>query len=330
MRKKTRDRHLPARLYFKNGAYWYVHKNKWTRLSDIYTEALQKYASLVSPKSNENAMAALIDKAIEYHAPTVAQSTIVQYRCSAKTLKEILAEFEPHQVKPKHIAAIKANYRNNPGTANRYISILKVVFRYAMEWGIVEMNPCVGIGRLKEGRRDRYITDKEFMAIKHEATPLVSAMMDLCYLTGQRIGDVLAIKLSDISADHIQFKQQKTGKELKVIITPDLKVAIDNAKRLQTTVRGFHLLTGRGGKPIKYLRISEQWRKACKNAGIENANIHDLRRKSLTDTKRQGHNPRLLAGHTDERMTDSYIVDREIDVAEGPSMVQSIRQALDN
>jgi hypothetical protein len=45
-----------------------------------------------------------------------------------------------------------------------------------------------------------------------------------------------------------------------------------------------------------------------------------MRAKALTDAKRQGYDPQVLAGHTDARMTARYIRLRETPLATGPRL----------
>src|SRR5690606_230976 len=125
--------------------------------------------------------------------------------------KTIFAEFEPHQVLPKHVAAVKMELADTPNMCNRILSFLRIVFNYALEWQEVDSNPCIGISRHQAGRRDRYITDAEFAALLNAASPYIRCILEMCYLTGQRIGDVLAIRLADITEEGVSFVQGKTG-----------------------------------------------------------------------------------------------------------------------
>jgi integrase len=73
----------------------------------------------------------------------------------------------------------------------------------------------------------------------------------MCYLTGQRIGDVLVIRLPDISVEGIAFKQEKTNARLLVKITPNLEELIARVKALPRKIRGLTLLCSpRDGKPV--------------------------------------------------------------------------------
>jgi len=143
MRPRKQDRHLPACMYLKHGSYWLVKKGKWTNLGSDYSEALQEYARLqAQPAVRKNSMPELIDKVLDVHLKGKAKSTRNGYTRLAERLKTILAEFEPAQVKPKHIAAIKTSLAAIPSQANTSLSILRVIFNYALEWGLSKATPA--------------------------------------------------------------------------------------------------------------------------------------------------------------------------------------------
>ncbi|WP_444930245.1 hypothetical protein ACJJIF_21240 [Microbulbifer sp. SSSA002] len=60
---------------------------------------------------------------------------------------------------------------------------------------MADINPAVGIKRFEEKKRDRYLTDGGLKAISSKANPTIKLVMDMCYLTTQRISEVLAIQL---------------------------------------------------------------------------------------------------------------------------------------
>lgn len=45
-------RKLPVRMHEKHGAFYYVHRNKWTRLGSDYAEAIKKYSLLIIDKKS--------------------------------------------------------------------------------------------------------------------------------------------------------------------------------------------------------------------------------------------------------------------------------------
>lgn len=319
MRRRKKDRHLPPCMYLKHGAYYLVRRGKWERLDSDYQGALLAYAKLMGG-SGQGGMPELIDEALDSMRGRLAENTVKQYEAAAERLKKNLAEFEPRQVLPRHVAALKLHMSDTPNMANRVISFLRMVFAYALEQQIVDSNPCTGIKRHNEKKRDRYITDDEFAAICGASSPYIRSILEMCYLSGQRIGDVLAIELTDITDQGIAFDQQKTGAKLIVGMTPDLQDLVARAMALPRKTRGTTLFCTRSGKPVSYDTMKQAFREACKKAGVTGATIHDLRAKSLTDTDKQGNDAQKLGGHTDARMTKRYLRLREIDVAQPPAM----------
>lgn len=307
-RPRKHDRDLPPRMYRRHGAYWYVRAGKWTRLGRDLRAALMEYARLSTGPAGAGSMPELIDRALPHLLHGVKPNTAAQYRRAAGRLKVIFAEFRPDEVRPRDVAAVKAHYADTPNATNRLLSVLRQVFTLAVEWQIVDANPCVGIRRHAERRRDRYLTDEEYRAIWQAASDSLRAIMDVAYLTGQRIGDVLAIRLNDIAQDGIAFRQQKTGQRLLVRMTPELKAAIERALALPRPVRAMTLFsTIRGARPYAYRTVRDMWDRACTKAGVQDAHLHDLRAKALTDAQRQGKDPQALGGHSNRAMTERYI-----------------------
>ena len=320
-RNRTIDKHLPPCVYHKHGAFWLVKRGKWERLSDSLPEALAEYARRTQshPKGS---MPELIDRVLIHISAKLKPNTRAQYRIAGERLKKYLAEFSPEHVKQKHVAAIKVHMAETPNMANRVLSVLRIVFQYAVEWQLCESNPCVGIKRHDEAKRNRYITDAEYGAIYAASPPRLQIIMDLLYLTGQRIGDVLRIRYADITPDGIAFTQEKTNARLVVGWSPDLRATVERARTLHGNLRALSLLHNRRGKVPDYSTTKIQWNSACKKSGVADAHIHDLRAKSLTDAKHQGFNAQTLAGHTSEAMTARYIRLREIPQVDGPNMAK--------
>lgn len=273
----------------------------------------------------KDGMADLIDRALAHLAVGKAKNTAAQHRRLGKTLRKVFSDFTPQQVEPRHVAKLKVALSKTPFRANQLVSLLRSIFALAVEWQLVPSNPCVGILRLEQPKRTRYITDAEYTRIREKASPSVRAVMDLCYLTGQRIGDVLKIRHDDLLDDGIRFQQQKTGARLLVRWTPELRAAVARAKELGGNVRAITLFHTRRGTPPAYQFIKKKWDEARTAAGIPDARIHDLRAKALTDARREGKDAQALGGHTSAKMTEAYIRLRETPQVDGPSIGRLIK-----
>lgn len=321
MRPRKKDRHLPACVYLRHGAYYHVRAGKWTRLGVSLSDAMRRYSVLYDgPKGG---MAELISAALAEMLKGVKPNTASQYRIAAGKLAKVFAEFGPQDVRPKHVAAFKVSMIGKPNMANRCLSVLRQVFDYALERELIDSNPAASIKRLPEAKRTRLLTAKEYAAIHAKAGPRLQVIMDLLLLTGQRVGDVLGIKRTDLLEAGIAFQQQKTDGRLTVKWTPQLRAVVATAKALNRNVVALTLLHNRRGKKPDYRTVRDQWDKACEAAGVKDAHLHDLRALSATWARQQGKNPTALLGHHSASQTVRYLRDRESTLVEGPSIGQS-------
>lgn len=320
IRPRKTDRHLPPCMYLKHGAYWYVRRNKWLRLGDQLPAALKEYARVHA----QHLGGSLDDLAARWEAQLsadLADNTRKQYAAALVKIRSAFREFRPGEIRPTDVAQWMDHMRDTPNMANRCRSVLKLMMDLAVRHGEAESNPVISIPPFKERKRDRYITDAEYAAIRTECSPAIGLIVDMCYLTAQRIEDVLDIKLGDITDEGILFRQKKTGKRLLVCISPAMAATIAEARQQATgNVRSIYLLPARGGKRRHYSSVKVAWDTACERAKVADATLHDLRAKSLTDADSQGLNAQLLGGHASRQMTERYIRLRQTVVAAPPTM----------
>ena len=319
--KRRTLKHLPPRVYFKHSAYWYVVGGHWRRIGATLPQALTAYSAIVEPRAGS--MPALIDKAMPSICKNVKAATAKSYRVAGNKLKRMLVEFNPDQVQGRHVAQIMADLEHTPNMANRCLSVLRLVFKYAVKFQLVANNPCIGIDRLPEAKRKRLILPGEYEAIYAKAGPLLKAVMDLLRGTGQRLSDVLAIRHADLLEDGIRFEQKKTGKKIVVRWTHDMRAAVELAKGLSGNVRAMTLLHRRG-RVLDDQAVRRRWDAACAAAGVADAHLHDLRAVTLTEARRQGMDATALAGHSDAAQTVRYLRDREDALVDAPTFRQSI------
>ncbi len=326
-----RDKHLPRGVYFRHGAFYHVRQRKWVQIGKTLRQALAAYAAYIETPTG--GMAKLIDAALEHLRPKLAPTTARQYAGAAKLLKRVLVEFSPEQVKPRDVAALKRKLSATPNMANRVISFLRQVFDYALEERLVDTNPVVGIKRYEEKKRGRLLTLAEYQAIREHANARLQLVMDLCVLTGQRVGDVLRIRHADLTADGIRFEQQKTGAKGTVAWSPELRAAVERARGLGGNVRSLtHLFQSRHGGPPSYRVTYDAWEVACRAAGVPDARLHDLRALAATLARQQGKDATALLMHANASQTVRYLRDKREPLVEGPQLAnrQKGGQSMDS
>lgn len=317
MRPRKKDQHLPPCVYHHHGAYWLVKKGVWTRLGKTLPKDIEKRV-----RRSQTAMATLIEAAMQTIKPNVGKSTWSNYTTAAERLKFVFWEFEPAQLTAADVWEFRDGWAHTPNMTNRCLTLLTQILNYAVRRRIIESNPAIGVDKLDERQRDRLLTMAEYLAIYAQAGPRLQCIMDLLYLTGQRVNDVLRLRRDALTEDGIAFKQQKTGKKLLIRWTPELYEVVERAKAL-TPIPTLTLFSGRFRKAPHYRSVSAQWEQACGAAGVADAQLRDLRAMSLTDAEEQGLDPTALAAHSSPAMTARYLRRKRIAIVDGPTLAKT-------
>jgi integrase len=287
---------------------------KWIRLSDNYGEALQLWAQYEGEayKTGETVGAALDRYLIEV-LPQKSPRTQRDYLAYAVNLRRIFGDTHLTDIRPMHIAQY-LDISKAKVQANRQISMLSSVISHAMRWGWCDKNPCRGVRRNKERPRDRHVTDAEIKSLCDAADVQVCCIIDLVLITGLRKGDVLAIKLSDLSDAGLEIRVSKTGKRIIFEWTSELRAIINRCRSLKRRIGSFHLFCNRKGQAYTISGFDSIWQRVVKRAGATGVHFHDLRARAITDAKKQGgiDYAQALAAHDSASTTERYIRGREV------------------
>lgn len=318
-RRRKIDLDLPAHVYRSHGSLFYVDFNKkWHCLGKDWNESAKKQWVVLSEKENviQGSMAELIDRYLEEIAIKKAVSSYRNNLLEAQNLRAVFGKMRPEDIKPKHVYAyLDLRGKNAPSAANREKALLSHMFTIGIRWGLIEVNPCRDVRKISIDKRTRYITDAEFAAVKAVSSEVVRLIMDFAYLTGQRIGDVLEVRLTDLLDDGILIEQNKSGGKVRLLVlwNDDLRRLVASIRAMDKQCGSVFLFHGRGGHPYTYGGFSSMFRRFVQKAGVLDFHFHDIRAKSLTDLKRAGGDAQLLAGHQSSEMTDHYVKRREIE-----------------
>lgn len=317
--KRTNNKHLPKNVYFKHSAYYLVtlkdKKRKWKKLGNTLHESMKMWSELIGHYERISTMSQLFDRYLLEIAPQKAPKTYKDNIKGISNLRVFFGNMSPDAVKPPDIYRyLDIRGQIAKRAANLERGMLSHVFTCAIRWGIVDDNPCRNVKRIPEKKRDRYITDKEFINVLNFAPPLIKCAMKLAYLTALRKGDILSLKLSDITEEGIKKTTNKTGKKLLIGWSKELSNSIKEIKELSRPIRGLHLFCTKRGQPYTADGFTCMWQRLIKkalNEGIidERFRFHDIRRKSATDLQRSHgiEKARQLLGHESQSMTSHYI-----------------------
>lgn len=338
-RRKNNPLGLPPRVYAKHGAFYYVHpSNKWERLGTDLQEA-KKLGRHYNDPDGEHGTVAYWYEEFLLHCKArigkpksqrgIAQRTYEDYVKCAEPLKAYFGKMLPTHVEGHHIGAYLdlGAQLDRPVRANREKAALSACFTWLIlqpEAG-VRSNPCFGVRRNPESKRERYVEHNEYQLIHARVAPQVRAMMDIIYRTLQRPEDVITW-CSDVvrtkrehdgtEAQVLALDQQKTGAALNIELDPTLSDIItpllpeDSPHSKDKT-----LIRSRTGKPYTYSGLSAMFRrvvaKAVKDGDLkESFSMYDIKGKGATDmwlNKVPLSEIQQLCGHESVTTTEVYV-----------------------
>jgi integrase len=128
--------------------------------------------------------------------------------------------------------------------------------------------------------RRAQVTLPQVEAVKSLASERMRIAIDLAVCTGQRRGDLLALKREQLTDEGIIFRQSKTGAGVLIEWSHDLQAIVARAKALSPQIPADYLIRKRDGRPYTEDGFSAIWQrlmaKHVKAGGIR-FSFHDLR-----------------------------------------------------
>lgn len=334
---------LPRGVFPKGRRYYLVtaegKRRIWHKLSRIdeglpalYSALAAKKQELSQPDQGIDRMPALVAAWEREVMPAHADKTQTDDKARGKVIAAGLVEFTPAELDSPDCSTFLFQFKGKPRTFNAYRAQLRELMRFAEEKGLRKpgTNPVQSIRTMRTPPRDRYITDSELRRIKVHAMratgrhgqeldtrsgPMLCALVDMAYLTGQAIGDLLRLEWRQIGADGIHFARGKVAKTTKAKVTiewtPKLQDVVRRLKELRKDRRAFgsRVFVRQDGQPYTYWGASSAWQRARERAGVLDCTFHDLKAKALTDkARRDGMGAAQAMGqHSTESQTADYV-----------------------
>lgn len=319
VRKNKADNKLPSRVYPGKSAYEFrIKSGKCIRLCKLNASlsvVYKAYEEALYLTKNTNTVAHLIN---EYFASSdfceKAARTQNDYHQYKKDLSKAFGHMNVNLVSKldvKKFLDAKGKKSGN-AQANRHKSSLQVIYAWALLYEKAKKNPCVGVPKLKEVARQKYITDEEYCLIKEHACPVVYAMLKIMYLCAARPQDVLKMKKNDFTADGLFIKQSKTQVAQIKKWGPELKKAVNFLAELSPNIdSNYVIFQSRNGDRYTKSAFDERFRnvraKAREHSGLKlDFTIHDFKAKSISDFEGSILEKQEAAGHTNIKQTKAY------------------------
>ena len=211
------------------------------------------------------------------------------------------------------VEKLHASLKVTPYLANRMLSLLSKMFSLAIKWHWVGTNPCQGISRFHEDRRERWLQPEELRQFIHALDAYhdqnAADALRLLMLTGSRKSEVLTADWSMFDFKQgVWTKPSSHTKEKQTQHVPLSAEALALLTGMNAKSNGIgFLFPGMNNKPRTTLRAA--WSHVCKTAGFLDVRIHDLRHSYASYLVSNGVSLHLvgrLLGHSQPQTTQRY------------------------
>lgn len=176
---------------------------------------------------------------------------------------------------------LQATEKLAAATVNRYLALLKAIFRFALEEGVISRNPTKNVRPLVErNERKRFLNAQERQAFvsacNEDENRHAAALFMLLLYTGARLGEALDAKLQDVDLNSATWflPMTKAGKSAHVHLSD---AAVSMLRGVIGTRKSGFLFPGKD--PAKAMtRPAKALARISARAGLVDFHIHDLRR----------------------------------------------------
>jgi integrase len=286
-RRRTRDKHLPQRVYLDCGTYWFRPKiGKAVNLGRELPAALAKYGELIHGNWSGRTLGDEIDRyRIDVLPLKRSEKTRRNEGDQLTRLKAVFGHIAPHAITQRQLYEYadrrrRPDGRPAPEAARHELGLLQHVYKKAIRWGTATTNPVRGMEKADRKGRRPAVPMSQVEAVRALANERMRVAIDLAVCLGPRRGDLLALRRENLTDAGISFTQGKTRREQLIEWSPDLRAIVARAKALKPQVPGDYLLRTREGKPYTDAGFSAIWQRLMAKhvaAGGQRFTFHDLR-----------------------------------------------------
>ena len=173
----------------------------------------------------------------------------------------------------------KISEENGIYQANRTLERLKSMYNRAIEWGWDGINPCNGIKKNKEVKRDRFIHPDEFHrffeALYNEPNEAARNYILMSLYTGARKSNVLAMRWDeiDLSLGIWRIPDTKNGEPINIPLVSAAIELLNSIEHKNEWVFPSSVLANNHLQDPK-----KAWKRILTEANISDLRIHDIRR----------------------------------------------------
>lgn len=246
--------------YFDTGTKTPAGKPIYTRLPAIGTAGFgDAYASCLAGRTRRANVAAVLtvpalidiyERSPEFHR--LAPSTRRTYSLYLAVIAKQLNTAPAGEVERRDVLQMRAKMADRTGAANGMIRTMRALYRWSRDNEHVTNDPCAGVALFDSKDYEPWPDDLLDQALASD-DPAIRLPASLLYYTAQRIGDVCKMRWSDVRDGFAMVKQEKTGKNMDILLHASLRAELDRSPRAALTI-----LADSVGRPLKVAALRDR------------------------------------------------------------------------
>lgn len=228
---------------------------------------------------------------------------------SAALGQKLLSEITQTEIENWLAVLVEQGY--SPATCNRVLAVLKTMFSYVVERGVIASSPAKAVRPLNNpGRRERFLSKLEGRELLRRLAAdkcQKAKIIQLLILTGARKSEILRARWEDLDQENrvLIVPLAKSGKMRRVILS-DEALAVFAAI---TPIPGSPWIFPGRDRTRPLTDVYDYWRKIRTELGLGTTRIHDLRHTFASVLVNLGHTlykVQQLLGHASPQTTMRY------------------------
>jgi site-specific recombinase XerD len=246
-------------------------------------------------------------------------STVIAYGKDIDQLVSFLEELKRnhvHEVTKEDIEAFLAKMSSagyTPKSISRKINSTRTFYRFLKVNEYITDDPSLLVSHPKyQLAAPRILNPTEYRALRDAARSdaRMFAVIELLLQTGIRIGELAALKLTDVTKDSLHIAPFEKHEERTVPLNKRAKEALDRYLEIRPKVSEEHLFITKSGKPFLIRNIRTAIERYFRLAEIKDAKVNDLRHTFVAHHIKHGVSLVMLSkvlGHKRISTTERYL-----------------------
>lgn len=231
-----------------------------------------------------------------------------------KAMKDIMAGKTRLVAKTDNLRG-KSIVKGGVGTATRTIGLFGGILTYAVEAGIIDVNPARGVRRPKDNVRARRLSEAEYgilgdilrTATENETYRMTADIIRQIALTGCRRAEMVTLRWdeADTASSCLRLTDSKEGRSIRPIGLP----VVEYLESRRAEAVGKHVFPGRDSDAA-FGSFPNHWKKIFASSPLSDITPHVLRHSFASVANDLGFTEITIAalvGHAKGSVTSNYI-----------------------